>query len=89
MPLILINQIFYVFCFFQYGLLIDDTKNILLNDYADMRDRQYDDARQVSCIIFETFASTKQFQSREIFNFIEFLKIMLINCASLYRVKYG
>merc|ERR1711935_1143445 len=25
----------------KYGLLIDDTKNILLNDYADMRDRMY------------------------------------------------
>ena len=74
---------------FQYGLLIDDTKNILLNDYADMRDRQYDDARQVCCTKFETFASTKQFQSRENFNFTEFLKIMLINCTSLYRVKYG
>lgn len=32
----------------KYGMLIDDSKNILLNDYADMRDRMYDDARQVT-----------------------------------------
>merc|ERR1711868_343059 len=30
----------------KYGLLIDDNRDILINDYADMRDRMYDDARQ-------------------------------------------
>ena len=37
---------------FQYGLLIDDNRDILQNDYADMRDRMYDDARQVDLNIW-------------------------------------
>ena len=30
----------------KYGLLLDDFKNILINDYADMRDRQTIEALQ-------------------------------------------
>lgn len=30
----------------KYGLLLDDFKNILIEDYAEMRDRQYDAQRQ-------------------------------------------
>merc|ERR1712106_506434 len=52
----------------KYGLLIDDTKNILLNDYADMRDRMYDDARQdyhYRIIVGDIYATNKNIMEYE------------------------